>query len=70
MRLTLIEFFVISMPVTDAPNRAILSDSNPPPHPISKHFILLNIFDLLDPEYLDKTLLIYFILMSVNLCKD
>ena len=30
------------MPVTDAPKRDILSDNNPPPHPMSKHLSLFN----------------------------
>ena len=58
------------MPVTDAPKRDILSDNNPPPHPMSKHLSLFNEYILSVFLYFDTTLLIYRILISVNLCKD
>ena len=46
---------MISIPVTDAPRRAILSDNNPPPHPISKHLSLFNGYVLFGSLYLDTT---------------
>ena len=46
------------MPVTDAPRRAILSDNNPPPHPISKHSSLSNLYFLSCFLYFEITLLI------------